>query len=143
MGIDNNMRKYFFGDDGSVSWNADELKKSLGRYTHFTTDIRDAGGIDEIFAKYGKDVSLVVHTAAQPSHDWAAREPMTDFSINATGTLTLLEATRKHCPDAVFIFTSTIKFMATPQTIFRLWSKRSAGSSILRTLLLKMASTNQ
>lgn len=109
VGIDNNMRKYFFGDDGSVSWNAEELRKSLPRYTHFTTDIRDTDGIGQIFAKFGKSITLVVHTAAQPSHDWAAREPITDFSINATGTLTLLEATRKHCPEAVFIFTSTNK----------------------------------
>jgi len=109
VGIDNNMRKYFFGDDGSVSWNAEALRKSLPRYTHFATDIRDAAAIDEIFAKFGTEISLVVHTAAQPSHDWAAREPVTDFSINAGGTLTLLEATRKHCPEAVFIFTSTNK----------------------------------
>lgn len=109
IGIDNNMRQYFFGADGSISWNTNQLKNSLDRFSHNDCDIRDESAIDKLFAKYGKNIELIVHTAAQPSHDWAAREPLTDFSINATGTLILLEATRKHCPDASFIFTSTNK----------------------------------
>lgn len=72
-------------------------------------DIRDADAINALFAEFGSDVTLVVHTAAQPSHDWAAKEPLTDFNVNANGTLHLLEATRNHCPEAVFIFTSTNK----------------------------------
>ena len=72
-------------------------------------DIRDADAINSLFAEFGSDVTLVVHTAAQPSHDWAAKEPLTDFNVNANGTLHLLEATRNHCPEAVFIFTSTNK----------------------------------
>jgi CDP-paratose 2-epimerase len=81
-------------------------------------DIRDAAGIDRLFAEYGKNIVLVVHCAAQPSHDWAAREPETDFSVNATGTLVLLEATRKFSPDAVFILTSTNKvYGETPNTL--------------------------
>ena len=78
-------------------------------YRHLDLDIRDTDSIDRTFAEYGKGITLVIHAAAQPSHDWAAREPMTDFSVNATGTLVLLEATRKYCPDAVFVFTSTNK----------------------------------
>lgn len=109
VGIDNNMRAYFFGQDASVSWNTDQLTSSLPRFRHLAIDIRDAAAIDELFKAYGKSISLVVHCAAQPSHDWAAREPMTDFSVNATGTLVMLEATRKFAPDAVFILTSTNK----------------------------------
>jgi CDP-paratose 2-epimerase len=109
VGIDNNMRSYFFGKDGSTEWNTEKLRRDLKRFTHHAADIRDEAAIDHLFAKYGHAVQIVVHTAAQPSHDWAAREPMTDFSVNATGTLVLLEATRKHCPGAVFVFTSTNK----------------------------------
>jgi CDP-paratose 2-epimerase len=72
-------------------------------------DVRDAGAIDALFAEYGSEIAAVVHAAAQPSHDWAAREPFTDFGVNAHGTLVLLEATRRSCPEAVFLFTSTNK----------------------------------
>jgi CDP-paratose 2-epimerase len=110
VGIDNDMRRVFFGDDASTDWNVEALQKSLGRrYTHIREDIRNAEEINRIFARYGKSIALVVHTAAQPSHDWAARDPFTDFSVNANGTLSLLEATRQNCPDAVFLFTSTNK----------------------------------
>lgn len=109
VGIDNDMRARFFGKDASTSKTRRQLEASLARYRHEDLDIRDADGIDRLFAMYGTDTKVVVHTAAQPSHDWAAREPHTDFSVNATGTLNLLEAVRKHCPDAVFIFTSTNK----------------------------------
>jgi CDP-paratose 2-epimerase len=109
VGIDNDMRAYFFGQDASTAWNTQQLTGSLARFRHLPTDIRDAPAIDRVFREYGKSIALVVHCAAQPSHDWAAREPMTDFSVNATGTLVLLEATRKFCPDAVFILTSTNK----------------------------------
>src|SRR5262245_23805323 len=109
VGIDNNMREYFFGVDGSVKWKTAQLVESLPRFQHMGIDIRDASAIDKLFKTYGKSIDLVIHCAAQPSHDWAAREPMTDFSVNATGTLVLLEAARKAAPDAVFIFTSTNK----------------------------------
>ncbi len=109
VGIDNNMREYFFGKDGSVDWNTESLKRTLPNFIHYAADIRDQKAIKNIFARYGKDVSVVIHTAAQPSHDWAAKEPLTDFSVNATGTLVLLEAARDFCPDAPFIFTSTNK----------------------------------
>lgn len=109
IGIDNNMRAYFFGQDGSTDWNAESLKKSLNKYTHENFDIRDEAAVNKLFAKYGKQISIIVHAAAQPSHDWAAKEPLTDFSVNAVATVLLLEATRRHCPDATFIFTSTNK----------------------------------
>jgi CDP-paratose 2-epimerase len=110
VGIDNDMRSVFFGEDASTRWNRALLQSAYRtRYRHADIDIRDQRAVDAIFAQYGREIQLVVHTAAQPSHDWAAREPMTDFSINAAGTLVLLEATRKHCPEAVFIFTSTNK----------------------------------
>jgi len=109
VGIDNDMRAYFFGSDGSTRWNLDRLRADVARYTHVEADIRDQAAMDAVFARYGKNIVLVVHTAAQPSHDWAAREPLTDFAVNATGTLVTLECTRTHCPDAVFIFTSTNK----------------------------------
>ncbi len=109
VGIDNDMRAYFFGKDASTAWNQQKLIKDLENYTHYSCDIRDYAKIEEIFAKYNKDIVLVIHTAAQPSHDWAAKEPFTDFAVNANGTHHILEATKKHAPDAVFIFTSTNK----------------------------------
>jgi CDP-paratose 2-epimerase len=109
VGIDNNMREYFFGADGSTLWNADSLKQNLKRFSHENADIRDQTSIFKLFSRFGKDIAVVVHAAAQPSHDWAAREPFTDFSVNATGTLVCLEAVRQFCSDATFIFTSTNK----------------------------------
>ena len=109
VGIDNNMRAYFFGADGSTDWAAKGLIGSLPKYTHLNEDIRDQNAVNKIFAKYGNSISIVVHCAAQPSHDWAAKEPITDFSVNALATIYLLEATRQNCPDATFIFTSTNK----------------------------------
>ena len=109
VGIDNDMRSYFFGEDASTHWNTIQLQKSLKNFKHVPIDIRDREEVFKIFAGLGHNISLVVHTAAQPSHDWAAKEPFTDFTINASGTLVLLEATREYCPDAAFIFTSTNK----------------------------------
>ncbi len=112
------MRQYFFGSDASVDWNTTQLVASLRRFQHMATDVRDASTIDNLFKARGKNIELVIHCAAQPSHDWAAREPMTDFSINAVGTLVLLEATRKFSPDAVFILASTNKVYGdTPNTL--------------------------
>jgi CDP-paratose 2-epimerase len=109
-GIDNDMRSVFFGAEASTSWNRSRLERMLGNgYRHHDVDIRDRDAVDALFARYGPSVELVVHAAAQPSHDWAAREPLTDFDINAVGTLNVLEATRRHAPEAVFIFTSTNK----------------------------------
>jgi len=109
IGIDNDMRAYFFGREASTRWNTEKQKEELKNFNHVSLDIRDQKGIHDLFAQYGNDIKGVVHTAAQPSHDWAAREPFVDFTINANGTLNLLEATRLHAPEAVFIFTSTNK----------------------------------
>ena len=108
-GVDNDMRAYFFGEQASTAWNRQKLLGDLPRYRHHSFDIRDYPAVDKLFAEYGNNVAGVIHTAAQPSHDWAAREPLTDFGVNATGTLHVLEAARRHCPDAVFVFTSTNK----------------------------------
>ncbi|WP_396623773.1 NAD-dependent epimerase/dehydratase family protein [Luteitalea sp.] len=110
VGIDNDMRRQFFGDEASTAWQRDELERRHGRqYRHHDIDIRDAAAVNAVLAQYGTAVGAVIHTAAQPSHDWAAREPFTDFGVNAVGTLNLLEACREHSPDAVFVFTSTNK----------------------------------
>jgi CDP-paratose 2-epimerase len=109
VGIDNNMRSYFFGDGASTEWNRQQIQQRFSNYRHYAIDIRDANAVQKIFSEYGADISLVLHTAAQPSHDWAANEPFTDFGVNATGTLNLLEMCRLYSPKAVFIFTSTNK----------------------------------
>jgi CDP-paratose 2-epimerase len=109
VGIDNNMREEFFGSDASTLWNRERLKKEMENYRHYDVDIRNESTVEKIYKEYGRDIKLVVHTAAQPSHDWAAKDPFKDFTVNANGTLVLLEMTRKYCPEAVFIFTSTNK----------------------------------
>ena len=110
VGIDNDMRREFFGEDASTRWQVQNLQQSLGdRYQHVDGDIRDELLIKNIFAEYGADIKLVIHAAAQPSHDWAAKAPLTDFTVNANGTLNLLEMTRRYAANAVFIFTSTNK----------------------------------
>ena len=109
VGIDNDKRAYFFGKDASTKWNIQMLSDKYPDFKNHYIDIRDYEEILKVFKEYGSDIEMVIHAAAQPSHDWAAKEPITDFSINATGTLNLLEATRKIAPEAVFIFTSTNK----------------------------------
>lgn len=109
IGIDNDMRSYFFGNDSSTNWNKNRLQDKYANFKSYQADIRLIDAIQPIFEEYGKDIALIIHTAAQPSHDWAAREPLTDFGVNATGTINILEMTRLFCPEAVFIFTSTNK----------------------------------
>lgn len=115
-GIDNDMRKYFFGEAASTDWNRKQLEQTFPNYTHHTLDIRDLAGLEALFKEHRFD--QVIHTAAQPSHDWAAKEPLTDFGVNAQGTLNMLEMTRLYSPEAVFIFTSTNKVYGdTPNTL--------------------------
>ena len=109
VGIDNDMRAKFFGADASTAWNRELLTQSLKNYRHENIDIRDTESIDVLFRRLKKRLALVIHTAAQPSHDWAANDPIMDFTVNANGTLNLLEATRKHAAETPFIFTSTNK----------------------------------
>jgi len=110
VGLDNDMRSYFFGPEATTAPTTQRLQDELGSsFTALSLDIRDQEGVDRVVAEHAADLELIVHTAAQPSHDWAAREPFTDFSVNATGTLNLLQAARTHKPDATFVFTSTNK----------------------------------
>jgi len=109
IGIDNNLREYFFGSEGSTEWRKKMLESNFQNYIHYNMDVRNYNDLDKIYQKYNSDIKLIIHTASQPSHDWAAQEPLTDFTINANGTLNLLELTRKYCPNSVFIFTSTNK----------------------------------
>lgn len=92
IGIDNDMRQFFFGEEASTRWNRVRLEQQVPNYIHHDLDIRDAPAIERLFAHYGSEIALIVHTAAQPSHDWAARDPYSDFSVNALGTLNLLQA---------------------------------------------------
>jgi CDP-paratose 2-epimerase len=109
VGVDNDARAAFFGAEASTAWQVRQLRERLPNYRHESLDVRDREAVERLLAELGSDVELVVHTAAQPSHDWAARDPHTDFDTNATATLNLLEACRRHAPDAVFVFTSTNK----------------------------------
>ncbi|HUO17271.1 MAG TPA: NAD-dependent epimerase/dehydratase family protein [Verrucomicrobiae bacterium] len=109
VGIDNGMRGEFFGQEASTNWVRNRLCAEVPGYKHHDVDIRDTEAISHIFARYGGDISLIIHAAAQPSHDWAATNPHVDFTVNANGTSTLLEAARRFAPNAVFIFMSTNK----------------------------------
>lgn len=109
IGIDNDMRSRFFGAEASTGKTRDQLLKTVRDYEHHDVDIRDAEKVLELFREHRGGIDAVIHTAAQPSHDWAARDPQTDFSVNANGTLNLLEAAREICPEAPFVFTSTNK----------------------------------
>jgi len=107
IGIDNNMRRVFFGPAGDTEWNLKRLKVTTKNFTDYHIDIRDRSAIEDVFRKHRFD--LIVHCAAQPSHDKARQIPLLDFEVNALGTLNLLESTRQHCPEAVFVFMSTNK----------------------------------
>jgi CDP-paratose 2-epimerase len=107
VGVDNNMRREFFGAAGDTRWNLERLKSATKRFRHVALDIRDRAGIEELFQRERFD--LILHCAAQPSHDKAREIPLVDFEVNALGTVNLLEATRQHSPEAVFVFLSTNK----------------------------------
>jgi CDP-paratose 2-epimerase len=109
IGLENDMRARFFGAEASTTPTTERLVQEIEGFRSEQLDIRDAEGVKAMFARNAREIELVVHTAAQPSHDWAATDPQTDFTVNANGTLHLLEATRQHAPDATFIFTSTNK----------------------------------
>jgi CDP-paratose 2-epimerase len=109
IGIENDMRARFFGPSASTAPTTDALVDAHPEFRTVDLDIRDADGVDRLFARHASEVELVIHTAAQPSHDWAASDPHTDFTVNANGTLNLLQAARTHVPDATFVFTSTNK----------------------------------
>ena len=108
IGIDNNLRK-FFGKNGSTVWLKSQLLKRNKNFKNFHIDIRNFTGLEKIFKKYSKKISVIIHCAAQPSHDYGKNYPFLDFNVNATGTLNLLELTKKYSPNAPFIFMSTNK----------------------------------
>ncbi|MBD1138450.1 NAD-dependent epimerase/dehydratase family protein [Pelagibacterales bacterium SAG-MED41] len=109
IGIDNNARKFFFGKDGDISWIKNKLNKNIRTYKHYNIDIRNYELLKKVFKKCKKKISIIIHCAAQPSHDWAKNNAFIDFDINAKGTLNLLELTKNYCPEAPFIFMSTNK----------------------------------
>ena len=109
IGIDNNMRRHFFGTQGDTSWNKIRLENLFTNFKSKNIDIRNYSELKNVFNEFNNSIDLVIHAAAQPSHDWAAKDPITDFTVNANGTLNLLELTRKHSPGAVVIFLSTNK----------------------------------
>ena len=109
IGIDNDMRAQFFGEEASTRRTRDDLVANVRNYQHHAIDIRDAGAINDLFKQHGAQIGAIVHSASQPSHDWAASDPQTDFAVNANGTLNLLEAARNFCPEAPFVFLSTNK----------------------------------
>jgi len=125
IGIDNNYRKVFFGKDGDISWLRNKLKKELKNYEHFNTDIRNFKNLKKIFKKFKKNISLIIHAAAQPSHDWAKNKAFIDFDINAKGTLNLLELTKLYCPNAPFIFMSTNKVYGDNPNLLPLIEKKT------------------
>jgi len=110
VGIDNDLRRQFFGDAASTAPNVERLRQRLGtNYTHVSADVRDLDALSAVFRAHAGGLRAIIHTAAQPSHDWAADQPHVDFAVNATGTLNLLELARRHCPETPFVFTSTNK----------------------------------
>ena len=109
VGIDNDMRAQYFGKAASTKKMRKLLDERIKGYEHYSVDIRQSSALLKIFKEYAKDIKLIIHSAAQPSHDWATRQPLVDFNVNATATLQLLELARAHCPQAVFIFSSSNK----------------------------------
>ena len=125
IGIDNNLRKFFFGAEGSTLWVRNSLLKKNKRFKNFNVDIRNYDKLSKIFQRYKKQITLIIHCAAQPSHDYGKNYPVIDFNVNATGTLNLLELTKKYCYDAKFVFMSTNKVYGDNPNKLKLYEKNS------------------
>ena len=125
IGIDNNLRKLFFGKNGSTSWVKSKLLKRNKKFKNYNVDIRNLNSLHNIFKKYQKKISIIVHCAAQPSHDYGKNFPFLDFNVNATGTLNLLELTKKYCPEAPFIFMSTNKVYGDNPNKLKIFEKKT------------------
>ena len=125
IGIDNNLRKFFFGEDGSTSWIKRKMIKENKNYVHCNIDIRNAQALDKLFKRYKNNISLIIHCAAQPSHDYGKNYPKIDFNVNATGTLNLLELTKKYCSNSPFIFMSTNKVYGDNPNKLKILEKRT------------------
>ena len=140
VGIENDMRAQFFGPESSTSHVTERLVAEHSEFRVENADIRDTEAVERIFRDAGQ-IELVIHTAAQPSHDWAASDPQTDFGVNANGTLNLLEAARAHCPDAPFVFCSTNKVYGDTPNRLPLDSTRRSAWSCPKTTPTTRAST--
>ena len=125
IGIDNNLRKFFFGEDGSTSWIKRKIIKENKNYIHHNIDIRNSQALNKLFKSYKNDISLIIHCAAQPSHDYGKNYPQIDFNVNATGTLNLLELTKKYCLNSPFIFMSTNKVYGDNPNKLKILEKRT------------------
>jgi CDP-paratose 2-epimerase len=125
LGLDNNARKSFFGKEGDISWMRNKLKKNIKNYQHFNVDIRNYSRLKKIFSKYKTNIKLIIHAAAQPSHDWAKNKPFIDFEINAKGTLNLLQLTKLYCRKSPFIFMSTNKIYGNNPNLLPLIEKKN------------------
>ena len=125
IGIDNNLRKLFFGKNGSTSWVKSILLKRNKNFKNHNIDIRNLDSLNKIFKKYKKKISVIIHCAAQPSHDYGKNFPFLDFNVNATGTLNLLELTKKYCPEAPFIFVSTNKVYGDNPNKLKIYEKKT------------------
>ena len=125
IGIDNNLRKLFFGKNGSTSWIKSKLLKRNKKFKNYNVDIRNLNALKNIFKKYKRRISVIIHCAAQPSHDYGKNFPFLDFNVNATGTLNLLELTKKYCPDAPFIFMSTNKVYGDNPNKLNIYEKKT------------------
>ena len=125
LGIDNNAIKFFFGKDGDISREKKNLQKNIKNYNHLNIDIVNYQSLKKIFKKYNKKIKVIIHAAAQPSHDWAKDKPFIDFEINAKGTLNLLELTKLYCPDAPFIFMSTNKVYGDNPNFLPIYEKKT------------------
>ena len=125
VGIDNNLRKFFFGEDGSTSWIKRKIIKENKNYIHYNIDIRNSQALNKLFKRYKNNISLIIHCAAQPSHDYGKNYPKIDFNVNATGTLNLLELTKKYCSNSPFIFMSTNKVYGDNPNKLKIIEKRT------------------
>ena len=125
VGIDNNLRKQFFGKLGSTSWVRSKLLERNKNFKNFNIDVRNLEGLDRLFKKYSKKISIIIHCAAQPSHDYGKNYPFLDFNINATGTLNLLELTKQYCPTKPFIFMSTNKVYGDNPNKLKIYEKKT------------------
>ena len=142
IGIDNNFRKVFFGKNGSTNWIKTKLIKRNKNFKNFSIDIRSFDKLNKIFKKYKKNISVIVHCAAQPSHDYGKNFPFLDFSINASGTLNLLELTKKYCPDSPFIFMSTNKVYGDNPNKLKIFEKNTRWELSQKDKIFKGISEN-
>ncbi len=143
VGIDNDMRRYFFGDAASTAETAARLRREIPDLQMETYDIRDREAIDRLFSDYSSDIALVIHTAAQPSHDWAAREPITDFTINANGTLICWKRRARIAPKPSSSSPPRTRSTATVPISFRWWNGKRAGRSRRSIRITLAASTSR